>query len=119
MDQNALLAQLAQLNAGMTHSGIAPMRAGTQLRQGLSSSGLASSPCFSMPGLMLQGFNGLQQHTTQRNQQAGSALLANTSFQTLLNASHASANPTSQVPPLLCTVCASLQFPPRGGRTPL
>lgn len=124
MDQQALLASLAQMNAGISHQGIAPMRSGAHHRQMLSSSGLASSPCFSMPGLTLQGFNGLQQHTQHLNQQAGSGLMTNTPFQTLLNASHAAAHPTAKVRPVLaCTVLARTPFalplalfPPRSGK---
>lgn len=101
MDQQALLASLGQLNASQLHS-IAPMNA--HRPPGMSSA-LPSAPCFNVPGLTLQGFNGMPACSPH---QQGAPLLQDpvTSFQTLLNAANAAAHPAaSQVWQFLCGCC--------------
>jgi len=96
MDQQALLAQLLQMNSNMTsRQGLVPLHAGGQLRQGLSTNGLASAPCFSMPGLTLQGFHGVPTHNPK--QQSSSMIANSNAIQTLLNASQAASNSAAQV----------------------
>jgi len=95
-DQQALLASLVQLNASMGGS-MAQLHSGLLHHPGLSV-GLAASPCFSMPGLTLQGFNNSSGHNTHQKQ-SGMAVYPNTPFQTLLNASHAVHNPSAKVCP--------------------
>jgi hypothetical protein len=96
MDQQALLAQLLQMNSNMTsRQGLVPLHAGGQLRQGLSTNGLASAPCFSMPGLTLQGFHGVPAHNPK--QQSSSIIANSNAIQTLLNASQAASNSAAQV----------------------
>ena len=81
MDQKSLLASLVQLNASaLTRMAAMPAAAG---QHGMSV-GLAASPCFSAPGLTLQGFQG---SSARGPPQQGTPLLVDSvaSLQTLLN----------------------------------
>eukprot|EP00802_Teleaulax_amphioxeia_P012656 Tamp_12699.p1 GENE.Tamp_12699~~Tamp_12699.p1 ORF type:complete len:392 (+),score=63.17 Tamp_12699:36-1178(+) len=84
MDQQSMLASLVQLNVGtLAQSPIVPT-AGAHMTHGMSS-GLAASPCFSAPGLTLQGFQG---SSVRGPHQPAAPLLADSmaALQTLLNA---------------------------------
>jgi hypothetical protein len=81
MDQQALLASLVQLNSGLA-ANLAPIQAHPRHSMPpAGGGGLAASPCFSMPGLTLQGFNGMPAHNA--------GLLPNAPLQTLLSSNAA------------------------------
>ena len=88
MDQQALLASLVQLNAGLTPN-LVQIQSHPRQAMPPAGRGLAASPCFSMPGLTLQGFEGTPAHTAN--------LLPNTALPTLLASNQAPNQPSALV----------------------
>jgi hypothetical protein len=108
MDQQALLAGLVQLNAGLSNNLVlveylpgAPQ--GTI--QHHARHAIASPPCFSMPGLTLQGFNGTPAHTA--------SLLPNAPLPPLLGSNQAASQLPTLVRPVESVLSALAPLPPR------